>query len=167
MAHVTPCKGLDEDMYTANMIADDILWLGYNSITIKTDNEVSVLALAKKVGERIRVKAGDVIKINKEESARYESQSNGGTETGIMVVRGLYRTLKLCLESRLDTYIQPNHSVMSWLLEHTCMLLNARVRGTDGMTPWQRIRGTPFNQRPFGSGEHVPWNFPRTGKNIT
>ena len=65
---------------------------------------------------------------------RYDSQSNGMTEVGVMLVRGLFRTLKLCLESSIGKRIPEDHALIPWLLIHTCLLLNAAVKGTDGLT---------------------------------
>ncbi len=44
-AHVVPCKGADEEDYVANMVAEDILWLGHVELILKGDNERSLQAL--------------------------------------------------------------------------------------------------------------------------
>ena len=80
----------------------------------------------------------------------YDSQSNGGTEVGVRLVRGLFRSLKLCRAARLNRYIPVNHALMTWLLQHTCMLLNARARSSDGLTAWQRVKGRSFNKLVLG-----------------
>ena len=41
-------------------------------------------------------------RLTKETPAPYGSQSNGGTEVGVMLIRGIFRTLKLCLEGHLQ-----------------------------------------------------------------
>ena len=51
-------------------------------------------------------------RLTKESSAPYDSQSNGGTEVGVMFVRGIFRTLKLCLEGHLQKYILVAHPVV-------------------------------------------------------
>ena len=40
------------------------------------------------------------------------------------MVRGLFRTLKLCLDARVQKYILVQHPVVPWLLEHTGLLLS-------------------------------------------
>ena len=40
------------------------------------------------------------------------------------------------------------------------MLLNVKCRGQDGLTPWQRVRGRPFNQPMLGFGEMVLHKLP-------
>jgi len=64
-----------------------------------------------------------------------------------VLIRGLFMTLELCLESQVGRFIPVGHPVVSWLLEHTCFILNVRSRGADGMTPWARVRGRAFGQQ--------------------
>ena len=77
-----------------------------------------------------------------------------------MIIRGLFRTIKLCLEARIGKIIPIGHALILWLLEHTTMLLNVKCRGRDGLTPWQRVRGRPFNQPMLGFGEMVMHKLP-------
>ena len=77
-----------------------------------------------------------------------------------MLIRGLFRTLKLCLEARIGKVIPVGHALIPWLLEHTAMLLNVKCRGQDGLTPWQRVRGRPFNQPMLGFAEMVLHKLP-------
>ena len=97
--------------------------------------------------EAVRVDCKKLEQLTAEEPAKYDPQSSGGVETGIRLVRGLFRTLKLGLEARIDRFIPVHHSIVPWLLEHTCLLLNVRCKGNDGLTAWSRVRGRPFNQR--------------------
>ncbi len=48
-AHCVPCKGADEEEYVAGLVADDIAWLGYTRLVIKSDNEPALLALVRQV----------------------------------------------------------------------------------------------------------------------
>ena len=74
----------------------------------------------------------DMQNVMVETSAKYDSKSNGGTEVGVRLVRGVYRTLRLCLEARLGKKISVAHPIMAWLLMHVSLVLNSRVRGKDG-----------------------------------
>ncbi len=105
----------------------------------------------------------DLEGVTHEHSAKYDSQANGGTEVGIRALRGQFRTLRLCLERRVGRRIPARHPLTSWLLEHTALLLNASVRGEDGLTSWARVRGRPFGQRLIGFGESVLWKLPTKG----
>ena len=174
LAHVVPCKGVDEERWVANLVCDDVLWIGHSEFIMKSDNENSLKALIRYTLEVVRVKAREydpslhggadrpsaASRVSSETSPEYDSQSNGGTEVGVMLIRGLFRTIKLCLEARIGKIIPIGHALIPWLLEHTTMLLNAKCRGQDGLTPWQRVRGRPFNQHMLGFGEMVLHKLP-------
>ena len=74
--------------------------------------------------------------VQSESPPAYDSQSKVGAEVAIRVVRGVFPTLKLCLEASIGHYVPVNHSLVPWLLQHTCVMLNARARGSDGLTAW-------------------------------
>ena len=57
---------------------------------IKGVNERALQALLRKVVERVTAKCQTLEQVAKEEPARYDSQSNGLTEVGVMLVRGLF-----------------------------------------------------------------------------
>ena len=132
--HVIPCTGADEEDFVANLVADDIIWLGHAELIIKGDNEPALQALTARLLEVVRVKAEQIKRISTETPPAYDSQANGGVEVGVMLIRGLFRTLKLCLESRIDRSIPADHSVVPWLLQHTCLILTIQSRGVDGLT---------------------------------
>ena len=100
-AHNVPVKGRDEDNYVAKLVATDVEFMGHVKVILKTDNEPALLALATAALLNIRIDAqkdGSPVRgVSVEHSAEHDSQSNGGTECGIRAVRGLFRTIKLCL----------------------------------------------------------------------
>ena len=163
MAHVVPCKGPDEDGVVTNNIVEDVKWLGHTKVIIKADGEPAIQALVEQVLRAGRVDCKDIDQMSKEDPAAYDSQSNGSTEVGVKMVRGMFRTLKLCLEARLGKLIPISHPIVPWLLEHACLLLNTAVRGTDGHTAWARARGRPFRQIVLGFGEKVLFRYPGKG----
>lgn len=139
-AHVVPQKGDDEYHYCAKMVVADVEWLGRTRIIVKMDNERAIVALKHRVAKILKEwKAMEIVQT--ERPAAYESQSNGGIEVGIKIVRGMCRTLELCLEARLGKYISTNHALTPWLLQHTCTILNAKSRGRHGLTCWERVKG--------------------------
>ena len=73
------------------------------------------------------------------------------------------RTGKLCLEERIRKYIPVDHAVVPWMIDHVCLLVNVVVRGSDGLTAWQRVRGRPFSQQLVGFGESVLYRYPGKG----
>ena len=74
----------------------------------------------------IKVECKEFEQVSHEEPPAYDSQSNGVVEAGVTVVRGMLRTLKLCTENRVGKY-------------NSCLLINALVRGSDGLTSWIRV----------------------------
>jgi len=161
--HVVPCKGADEEDYVANLVVDDIIWLGHTELIMKGDNERSLQALVKRILEVIRVKATDVANITSETPPEYDSQSNGAVESGVRSIRGLFRTIRLCMEARIGKKLPIDHALVPWLLQHTCFLLNIKNRGADGLTGWARTRGRPFAQKILGFAEMVLYKFPTKG----
>ena len=163
-AHIVPQKGADEEKYVAGLVCADIEWLGHVKLVLKSDNEEAILALARQVVTMIGEKHPGLQSITTETSAAYDSKSNGGTEVGIRLVRGVYRTLRLCLEARIGKKISTRHPIMAWLLSHACLVLNSRMKGKDGLTAWHRARGRPFRQSILGFGESVMFKLPSKGK---
>ena len=115
-AHVVPQKGDDEEGYCAGLVANDVLWLGHTCVILKSDNEAAVLALRRRAARSLKL-AEHMKNVQEESPAAYDSQSNGGTEVGVRIIRGMFRTLKLCLEARLNKYLPVNHPITAWLLE--------------------------------------------------
>ena len=163
MAHVVPCKGADEEGYVAHLVTEAIEWMGHTKVILKADNEPALQALVRQVLTAARVECPSLEQLSKEEPATYDSQSNGSVELGVRLVRGMFRTLKCCLEARVDKMIPVNHALVPWLLEHSCLLMNIMVRGSDGLTSWQRLRGRSFAQQLIGIGEMVIYRFPSKG----
>ena len=162
-AHVVPCKGDDEDKFVANLAVEDLTWLGHVKLILKSDQEKALATLITRTVDILRFKVEDLESLSTEQSQKYDSQANGATEVGIRSVRGLFRSVKLCLQRRIGKALPAQHPLTSWLLEHTCLLLNARVRGEDGRTPWARVRGRAFGQRLIGFAEQVLWKLPTKG----
>ena len=161
-AHIVPQKGADEEGYCAGLVVADVQWLGHTRVILKSDNEGAVLTLRRRVGRLLKM-IERMENVQEESSAAYDSQSNGGVEVGVKLVRGMFRTLKLCLEARLGKYLPISHAITAWLLEHACTILNARARGSDGHTPWQRVKGRSFRQLLLGFGECVLYKLPSKG----
>ncbi len=164
-AHVVPCKGVDEDDFVANTVVEDLAWFGYTSMIIKADNEAALQALVRRVVERVSAECKMLDQVTKEEPAKYDSQSNGLVEVGVLLVRGLFRTLKLCLEDRIGRFIPVDHALVPWMLEHACLILNTTAVGPDGLTGWARVRGRAFGQRLVGYAEKVLYELPMKGPN--
>ena len=156
-AHVVPCKGLDEDKYCVDLVTSDVAWLGHTKLLVKSDNENPLVGLVEQALRAIRCQVHEITNVSREHSQEHDSKANGGTEVGIKIIRGLFRTIKGCTEKRIGAKIPPNHPITSWILEHVALLHNICVVGDDGETSWARTRGRDFGQRLFGIFESVFW----------
>ena len=153
--HVIPCKGLDEDNFVVKLVIEDLSWLGHTRLILKSDQERALVALVTQAAMAMRYKVDEVPSVAVEHSAKYDSQASGGTEVGVKLLRGLFRSVKLCLEARINMEIPVDHPMIASMMEHASLLLNALVRGTDGLTAWKRVRGRSFGQPLVGIGESV------------
>ena len=78
-------------------------------------------------------------------------------------MRGFFRTLKLCFESRIERRVPESHAIVPWLLLHTCLILHATVKGPDGLTAWFRVRGRHFHYPMVSFAEQVLYKLPTKG----
>ena len=139
-AHVVPCKGDDEDSYAVKLVVSALTWVGHVRLILRSDGEPAILVLVKRALETLKTSVEGLQGASPEKSHPRDSQSNGATEVGIRNVRGMFRTLRLCLEKRLGRKVPVQHPLMSWLLEHVTMVMNAVILGSDGKTSWRRAR---------------------------
>ena len=61
--------------------------------------------------------------------------------------------LLLGLEREIQARVPLDHPIVPWLFRHGAYLRTLQVRGTDGMTAHQRVRGTKGPQRLLAFGE--------------
>ena len=54
---MVPKKGLDAKGYAVDCIKNDILWLGYRRVIMKSDNEPSILALLQGALALLRIES--------------------------------------------------------------------------------------------------------------
>ena len=162
-AHQVPVKGVDEDKHVVKLVCEDLEWMGHAKIILKCDNEPAIKSVIAETLTMAKVEVADLQSISKEHPEKYESQSNGMVEVGIKNFRGHYRTLKRCLEQRLGVEIPVGHPLMAWMTKHVCFIMNATVRGDDGLTAWARARGRPFRQRLIGFVESCLYKLPIKG----
>ena len=93
LGHVIPRKGLDEDGIVVEKILQIIEWLGHTRIIVKADNGPSIQALACRAIGLAKVEIKDLEQVSKEDPVAYDSMTNGGTEVGVRLMRGLFLSL--------------------------------------------------------------------------
>ena len=68
--HVVPKKGLDEKGFSADSFVEDVKWVGYTKVTLKSDNEPAIVKL---LGEALReLRINGVSQLLEEHSPEYD-----------------------------------------------------------------------------------------------
>ena len=99
--YYVPVKGADDDDYPAGMVSAAVPWLGHTEVILKGDNGRVLQAMIESAMHLLRVKVSEadprvnLKRFTKAKSTPYDSQSNGGTEVGVMLTRGLPGTLRV------------------------------------------------------------------------
>ena len=171
-AHVVDRKGVDEQKYIIDRLMEDLSWLGFSRVTLRSDNERSIVKVLKQALVTARVEVIDddgdpPNQLTEEHSARYDSQSAGDIEVAVRDVKGILTSNKLCLEDRIKRRVPCDHVLLSWLVEHVAWILTTRRRGEDGLTAYQRCRGRDYTRRAIGFAEQVLYKLPKKGPNVS
>ena len=156
-AHVVPQKGVDPAHYSVDALIQDVVWLGYTRLSLRSDNELAILLLLKHALTEARYKIEQLEQVVQEHPNAYDHAANGEIEATVKQIMGIIRTNKLDLEQRIQREIPVEHPVMTWLVEYAAWIVNIRAVGTDGAVAFERVRGRPFHKRllPFGELVHV------------
>ena len=54
-AHVVPAKGIDKKRFAVDMLRDDIVWLGYSRVILKSDNERAIIKLGEETMKDVKI----------------------------------------------------------------------------------------------------------------
>jgi hypothetical protein len=150
-SRVVPKKGLDD--YAVGALKRITEELGYKKVVMKSDNEPSILQLKDLVRKETDVE------LVMEEVPVGDHAANGSVENAVKNIQGQFRVLKDALESRLGVRIQGDHVVVPWLVMHAGSVICRRRVDNEGMTPYRRWRGRPFNRPVAEFGECI-WYLP-------
>ena len=128
-AHVIQKKGVEADGYSVARLVEDLQWLGYRRIILKSDNEPAIVQLLREALKGIKTDVKTVDQVGEEHPPAYDSRSNGSVENAVKQVQGYLRTMQISLEAQVNKHIPAKHPVMAWLVEHVAWLLTVRPRG--------------------------------------
>ena len=154
-AHVVRKKG-NENEEAARIIKDIEKMGSIGKIILKTDQEPSILAVAKEI-KRLRLPVQSTIL---ESSKRYDSQSNGVAERAVQSVECQARTVLIALQKRLEVKVPVTHTIVTWLVEHAADLLNKFAVGPDGRTAFERIKGKTYRGEVVEFGRKILYKIP-------
>ena len=90
-ADVVPSKGVGERGFAIDALFDDIRWLRYSQVTLKSDSEAAVVKL---LSESLREFTLQVLEnMLEEHSPEYDTQADGSVEVWVELLIGQLRTL--------------------------------------------------------------------------
>lgn len=142
-AHAVAVKGPDADGFAVQCIVEDVLWLGYPRVILKSDNEPAIVRHLKESLKALRVEGLE--QAAEEHPPPYDPQSNGGIEIGVKLVKGHLKAMRSALQEKAGHKIPIAHPLLTWLVEHCANVITWLARGKDGRAAYQRVRGRPFN----------------------
>ena len=150
-AHVVPVKGIDDKGFAVSVLVEDVKYLGYSKVVLKSDNEPAIVKLLTEALRELRIQGLE--QCLEEHSPEYDPMANGSAEVGVKLWKGQFRTLKSCLESQIGYKIPVRHPLISWLVRHAACLIMWCSKGHDGRTAYQRIKGREFKTKLMAFGE--------------
>ena len=154
-AHIVPQKGVDNDQYSVGVLVEDIKWLGFTRIILKSDNEPAIVKLLSDTLRELRYQIDDLEQAAEEHPNTYDSSGNADVEAAVKRVTGILRTNKIAFENKVNVSIPVNHPIISWMTEYAAWMCTTMRVGDDGMTPYHRVRGRPYTKRLVQFGECV------------
>ena len=177
MAWIVPAKGGFVNVaHRACQWSDGI---GHNKMVLKANQELAITDL-QKTNEEKRTKAFNEILVHiksirgMEDEIEIgtfpmvienfpvgESQSNGAVENAIRRVQGQIRIVKIATEEAKGKKIPADPAVWQWLVEHCADTFNRYRVGTDGATPYKRIKGRESGVPIAAFGEKVHYHLPK------
>ena len=100
-AHVVPQKGVDMDHYAVELLLQDLKWVGYQQISLRSDNERSILRLLEHAVTEARIELKGLDQVLEEHPNTYDSSGNGEIEVAAKSLTGILRTNKLDVEKKV------------------------------------------------------------------
>ena len=154
MSSVALKKGVEEP-WTVERVAKFIDLLGYREITLKSDTELAIIVFRNRVAEACKAE------VTTEDAVKGDKESNGLIENAVMLIRGIIRTIKCHIESRIQETISDESLVTPWLVEHAGCILSRCQKGRDGKNAIREItwkeadtRVCPIRRESAGKTSH-------------
>ncbi len=161
-AYAVESKGASET-WTTEQILEDMETVGITNerIIMKADQEPSIIDVQRSVA-KARSGYGTAL----ENSKVGDSNSNGKIERCIQDFKGLVRTLRSDVESKINEKIDLEHPVVPWMIRHAAHLITkCRVR-ENGRTAYQLMKGRRSNAKMVPFAETVLFKIPKTQHKI-
>ena len=91
--HVVPQKGIDKEHFAVDALVQNLKWLGYQKIGLRSDNEPAILKLLEHALTEARMEVVDLEQIFREHPNAYESSDNGEIEAAVKQLAGHLRRM--------------------------------------------------------------------------
>ena len=157
-------------IFTQKKHCCDIKFLGYSKVTLKSDQEPSIVALANAVKNSLSGK-GIQCQIENSPKGDAHGMSNGEAELAVSLTQGLARTLKDQVEQNTGQGIDPKSPVLGRLIGYAGVLYtlfsyDESLR--DGLTPFRKLKGRDWTVAlpPFGELVDYIGFVPNTSLNL-
>ena len=159
-AAIVPTKGADE--YAFAELKNDVIGSGFTEVLIRSDNEPVILALKESAATALKL-AG--VNAKAEETALYDSQSNGLAVSAVEDAKEAVRTNLACLVRRFGQEFPGGHPVLTWLVKYSVAMVNRCRRGPDGKAACELRKGSKFARALPHLAEKIlfmgPWSHER------
>ena len=80
-------------------MVEDVKWLGYTKLTLKSDNEPAIVKLLSESLRELRING--VSQVLEVHSPEYDPQANGAAEVGVKLLKSHMRTLRCNLKNEI------------------------------------------------------------------
>ena len=162
-AYACESKGASEQWVVEQVVQDlQTVGLSDERIVIKSDQEPSITELQRAIAAQRAGHGSTAV----ENSRVGDSNSNGRVERAIQDFKGLVRTLRSDLESKVDAKITLDHPIVPWMVRHAAHIINvSRVR-EDGRTAYQLMKGRKCAAKLVPFGETVLFKVPKTSARL-
>ena len=127
------------DPWTAMELAKAIEGLGYKRVTLRCDQEPSIIGLAK------RIKNCRDVGVDIEYAPRGDSNANGLAERGVRDHEGQLTAMYGSLMDRLGERLHVNNPTVSWMVRQAADLkTKMEVRKRTGKTAYEYLEGRRY-----------------------
>ena len=131
-----PGKGVDE--YAVEVLTSELLHSGHAGVTLKSDQEPSILALKAAAAARAKLQG---VAVFMEEAPAYDSRSNGLAEAAVREAKNQIRTLVAASAGHYGQDLGGDSVLMPWLVAYAGSVLNRARVGIDGKTAYELRKG--------------------------
>ena len=123
--------------------------MGHREFINKSDGEHSLKALKEKAAEVAGARGIP------EESPVGDSKANGEIESGVKEIKGMMRSVRSDLESKLKMVLDRRDPLLAWLPTYVADMISRHRIGKDGRTAERRRTGRNWRRPAFQFGELI------------